>query len=83
MNLNKSLCFWYGQCNYYNIFFFSVPFAVEERSGVITVVDEIEKYDQTLFEFESLVTDAYDVTLVTNLTIHVVKLDSATVLDTR
>ncbi|XP_014608938.1 PREDICTED: cadherin-89D [Polistes canadensis] len=49
-----------------------VPFAVEERSGTITVVDEIERYDRSTYEFEGLVTDERDLTLVTNVSIHVV-----------
>ncbi|XP_049863722.1 cadherin-89D isoform X2 [Schistocerca gregaria] len=54
-----------------------VPFAVEERSGVITVVDEIGKYAPTLYDFEAVVAADPDVALVTNVTIHVVKLDGA------
>lgn len=49
-----------------------MPFAVEERSGVITVVDELKKFDRSLYDFEALVTDEKDLTLVTNVTIHVV-----------
>lgn len=49
-----------------------MPFAVEERSGVITVVDELKKFDRNLYDFEALVTDEKDLTLVTNVTIHVV-----------
>ncbi|XP_069700620.1 cadherin-89D [Periplaneta americana] len=49
-----------------------VPFAVEERSGTITVVDEISKFEQPLYDFEAVVTDGQDLTLVTNVTIHVV-----------
>ncbi|XP_015188290.1 PREDICTED: cadherin-89D [Polistes dominula] len=49
-----------------------VPFAVEERSGTITVVDEIERYDRSIYEFEGVVTDERDLTLVTNVSIHVV-----------
>ncbi|XP_015602110.1 cadherin-89D isoform X2 [Cephus cinctus] len=49
-----------------------VPFAVEERSGTITVVDEIEQFDRSLFDFEAVVTNERDLTLVTNVSIHVV-----------
>ncbi|XP_049943213.1 cadherin-89D [Schistocerca serialis cubense] len=55
----------------------AVPFAVEERSGVISVVDEIGKYAPTLYDFEAVVAADPDVALVTNVTIHVVKLDGA------
>lgn len=50
----------------------SVPFAVEERSGTITVVDEIERYERSTYEFEGVVTDERDITLITNVSIHVV-----------
>ena len=50
----------------------AVPFAVEERSGTITVVDDISKFEHPLYDFEALVTDGQDLTLVTNVTIHVV-----------
>lgn len=53
--------------------FFLVPFAIEERSGTVTVVDEIKKYDNSLYEFEAVVTDEKRVTLVTNVTIHIVE----------
>ncbi|KAK2588583.1 hypothetical protein KPH14_006357 [Odynerus spinipes] len=49
-----------------------VPFAVEERSGTITVVEEIERYDRSTYEFEGVVTDERDLTLITNVSIHVV-----------
>lgn len=50
----------------------SVPFAVEERSGTITVVDEIERYERSTYDFEGVVTDERDFTLITNVSIHVV-----------
>nr|CAD7597865.1 unnamed protein product [Timema genevievae] len=53
----------------------TVPFAVEERSGTITVVDDISKFEPVLYDFEAVATDGSDVTLVTNVTIHVVELD--------
>nr|CAD7427729.1 unnamed protein product [Timema monikensis] len=52
-----------------------VPFAVEERSGTITVVDDISRFEPVLYDFEAVATDGSDVTLVTNVTIHVVELD--------
>lgn len=55
----------------------AVPFAVEERSGTITVVDEMNHYDRLLYDFEAVVTDDSDITLITNVTIHVVHSDSA------
>lgn len=51
----------------------TVPFAVEERSGTITVVNELAKYDRALYDFEAVAShEKDDVTLVTNVTIHVV-----------
>ncbi|CAK9808610.1 Cad89D [Anthophora quadrimaculata] len=49
-----------------------VPFAVEERSGTITVVDEIERFDRSTYEFEAIVTDERELMLITNVSIHVV-----------
>lgn len=49
-----------------------MPFAVEERSGVITVVDELSKYERPLYDFEAVVTDEKTLTLVTNVSVHVV-----------
>ncbi|XP_046673716.1 cadherin-89D isoform X2 [Homalodisca vitripennis] len=54
-----------------------VPFAVEERSGTITVVDDMSNYDRLLYDFEAVVTDEDDITLITNVTVHVVHSDSA------
>jgi hypothetical protein len=59
----------------------AVPFAVEERSGTITVVDNISKFEQPLYDFEAVVTDGRDLTLVTNVSIHVV--DDERVLGTK
>jgi len=50
----------------------TVPFAVEEQSGTITVVDDISKFEHPLYDFEAVVTAGRDLTLVTNVTIHVV-----------
>ncbi|XP_078053550.1 cadherin 89D [Augochlora pura] len=49
-----------------------VPFAVEERSGTITVVEEIERFDRSTYDFEAVVTDERDLMLITNVSIHVV-----------
>lgn len=50
----------------------SVPFAVEERSGTISVVEEIERFNRFVYDFEAIVTDERDLTLITNVSIHVV-----------
>ncbi|XP_032683087.1 cadherin-89D isoform X8 [Odontomachus brunneus] len=49
-----------------------VPFAVEERSGTITVVEVIERFDQSIYDFEAVVSDERELTLITNVSIHVV-----------
>ncbi|KMQ96809.1 cadherin-89d-like isoform x4 protein [Lasius niger] len=49
-----------------------VPFAVEERSGTITVVEEIERFDRSVYDFEAIVSDERELTLITNVSIHVV-----------
>lgn len=51
---------------------FSVPFAVEERTGTITVVDDLENYNRLAYDFEAVVTNERELSLVTNVTIHVV-----------
>ena len=50
-----------------------MPFAIEERSGVVTVVDDISKFDNPMYDFEAVVTDEKRMTLVTNVTIHIVE----------
>lgn len=45
---------------------------MEERSGTITVVDEIERYKQSSYDFEAVVTNEKSLSLVTNVSIHVV-----------
>lgn len=53
--------------------FLSVPFAVEEKSGVITIIDELSKYNRPLYDFEAVALhDNRNMTIVTNTTIHVV-----------
>lgn len=53
----------------------SVPFAVEERSGTITVVEEIERFARSTYDFEAIVSDERELTLITNVSIHVVDPD--------
>lgn len=31
-----------------------VPFAVEERSGVVTVIRNLDEFDRVLYEFEAV-----------------------------
>lgn len=51
----------------------SVPFAVEERSGVITVIDELSKFHQPIFDFEAVaVQESLNMTISTNATVHIV-----------
>lgn len=54
---------------FYNLF--SVPFAIEERTGIIAVVDELNKFSRHHYDFEAYVTDSRH-TLTTNVSIHVV-----------
>jgi hypothetical protein len=49
-----------------------VPFAIEERTGIIAVVDDLSKYTRVTYEFEAYVTDSRH-TLTTNVTIHIVE----------
>ncbi|XP_055381122.1 cadherin-89D [Condylostylus longicornis] len=49
-----------------------VPFAIEERSGIVTVIRDLEDFDRNVYYFEAgVISDSEDV-LVTNVTIHVV-----------
>lgn len=50
----------------------AVPFAVEERSGTITVVEEIERFGRSTYDFEAVVSDERELSLITNVSIHVV-----------
>ncbi len=52
-------------------FSYLVPFAIEERTGIIAVVDDLSKYTRITYEFEAYVTDSRH-TLTTNVTIHIV-----------
>ena len=45
---------------------------MEERSGTITVVEEIERFDRSIYDFEAIVSDERELTLITNVSIHVV-----------
>ncbi|XP_052739756.1 cadherin-89D isoform X1 [Bicyclus anynana] len=50
-----------------------VPFAVEERSGVITVINELSKFERPLYDFEAVaILEKLNVTITTNATVHVV-----------
>lgn len=49
-----------------------MPFAVEEKSGVLTVVDELKKFTRLNYDFEGVVSNDRDLSLVTNVTLHVV-----------
>ncbi|CAG9787087.1 unnamed protein product [Diatraea saccharalis] len=50
-----------------------VPFAVEEKSGVITVIDELNNFDRPLYDFEAVaIQDSTNLSISTNTTIHVV-----------
>lgn len=48
-----------------------MPFAIEERTGIIAVVDDLSKYTRSTFEFEAYVTDSRH-TLTTNVTVNIV-----------
>lgn len=57
--------------------YLTVPFAVEERSGTITVVADPAHFSRPLYDFEAVVTRtgspaAPATTILTNVTIHVV-----------
>ncbi|XP_037801284.1 cadherin-89D-like [Penaeus monodon] len=47
-----------------------VPFAIEESSGIVSVVAPVQQFSRTNYEFEAVVTDGRT-SLVTNVTIHV------------
>lgn len=49
-----------------------MPFAIEERQGVITVVDSTQNYPRSVYEFEAVATDDHHTLVVTNVTVHVV-----------
>lgn len=50
-----------------------VPFAVEERSGVITVVDDLSRYNRPMYDFEAVaLQENANLSIVTNATVHVV-----------
>lgn len=48
----------------------SVPFAIEESSGIVSVMSPLQQYSRPTYEFEAVVTDG-TLSLATNLTIHV------------
>lgn len=41
-------------------------------SGTVTVIEDLSKFERTEYDFEAVVTNDYNMTLVTNVTIHVV-----------
>ncbi|KAK7066000.1 hypothetical protein SK128_019625 [Halocaridina rubra] len=47
-----------------------VPFAIEETSGIVSVMRPIQEFSKTVYDFEVVVTDG-KYSLVTNLTVHV------------
>ncbi|XP_053605613.1 cadherin-89D isoform X2 [Plodia interpunctella] len=50
-----------------------VPFAVEEKSGVITVIEELSKFNRPIYDFEAVaMQENSNITIATNTTIHVV-----------
>lgn len=53
----------------------AVPFAVEEKSGTISVVDEMNRFDRNVYNFEATATNDKSLSLSTNVTIHVVDSD--------
>ncbi|KAK5650009.1 hypothetical protein RI129_001038 [Pyrocoelia pectoralis] len=53
-----------------------VPFAVEEKLGTITVIDNLNKYNRTVYDFEAIFISEGGISIVTNVTIHVVHPDS-------
>ncbi|XP_050427900.1 cadherin-89D [Adelges cooleyi] len=57
-----------------------VPFAVEEKSGTISVVEVITNFERTDYEFEAVATDHSHMTITTNVTIHIVYSDSSQTL---
>lgn len=57
-----------------------MPFAVEEKTGTISVVETITNFDRTDYEFEAVATDNRNMIISTNVTIHVVYSDSSQTL---
>lgn len=47
-----------------------MPFAIEETSGIVSVVAPLDDFSQPDYHFETVVTDGR-ASLVTNLTVHV------------
>ncbi|XP_063598219.1 cadherin-89D-like [Penaeus indicus] len=52
------------------LWYFIFPFAIEESSGIVSVVAPVQQFSRTNYEFEAVVTDGRT-SLVTNVTIHV------------
>lgn len=84
MDTRKEVCYLNKLLKYFNIlinnnllsdnlFYVSVPFAVEERSGVITVINELSKFERPLYDFEAVaILEKLNTTITTNATVHVV-----------
>jgi len=65
---------------YMQLFKLLVPFAVEEKTGTISVVEGISNFDRTDYEFEAVATDNRNLIISTNVTIHIVYSDSSQTL---
>lgn len=73
MNIfSQKLLFCLGQVLIYftHYFAFPVPFAIEETSGIVSVIEPLEDYNRQDYQFETVVTDGH-ASLVTNLSVHV------------
>lgn len=55
----------------------TVPFGIEESSGIVTVLTPLHRHTLPLYDFEAVVTDGHT-SLATNLTIHVVPVPQST-----
>ncbi|XP_018326516.1 cadherin-89D [Agrilus planipennis] len=49
-----------------------VPFAIEEHTGAISVIEKLSNYPRTMYNFEGVATYKEDESIITNVTIHVV-----------
>ena len=57
--------------------FIAVPFAIEEKSGIVSVVAPMSRFSRPKYDFEAVVTDGR-ASLVTNLTVHVATVGRST-----
>ncbi|KAF5278589.1 hypothetical protein FQA39_LY00631 [Lamprigera yunnana] len=53
-----------------------VPFAIEEKLGTITVIDQLNKYNRTAYDFEAIAINEDSFSIVSNVTIHIVNPDN-------